>query len=89
MSESFGLPLHLRPDDFSPEACKARLLLHVHMSQINPNGWRKRRSHVRLRSRAAVGAREKRSVELKYRLDSLAVLAALSGKAAILGAVPP
>lgn len=35
------LPLHLRPEDMSPEACRIRLALHRTMAQLNPNGFRK------------------------------------------------
>lgn len=35
------IPLHLRPGDYSQAACEKRYDLHVRMSALNPNGWRK------------------------------------------------
>ena len=35
------VPLHIRQDDFSPEACRARVLLHTEMRAWSPNGWRR------------------------------------------------
>lgn len=67
------LPLHIQPDDMSPEACRARLVLHAVMAQINPKGWRK--PHT---------SRRRRKLPQPFtRLDNLAILARLSGKAAV------
>lgn len=77
------VPLHIRPDDYSPEACHARLMLHYQMAQLNPKGWRKPRSMVKARSKLKVGARHLRSPHPRYRLDTLGVFARLAGKAAV------
>jgi hypothetical protein len=58
----------------SPEACRARCLLHIQMAALNPKGWRKPPS-----------ARRRRKLRPPFtRLDSLAQLAVLAGKAGLL-----
>lgn len=41
MASFIAIPLHLKADDFSQEACIKRYDLHARMMALNPNGWRK------------------------------------------------
>lgn len=78
------IPLHIKPDDMSPEACRARCLLHIQMAALNPKGWRTPRSQVKARSKLRIGRRHLRNKPPQYRLDNLAQLAVLAGKAGLL-----
>lgn len=37
------IPLHRKPDDYSPEACEERLSLQMTAQNINPSGFRQMR----------------------------------------------
>lgn len=51
------LPLHLKQDDMSVAACRARLDLYVDMRRRNPKGFRQARSGKHCKGRAPVPSR--------------------------------
>lgn len=67
-----ALPLHIKPTDYSPEACALRAALHGLMASINPSGFRKPRT-----------SRHRRHLPRFDRIDALRAIAKLKGKAAI------
>lgn len=40
LQQSIKVPLHLARSDETIDAWRLRLVLHAHMAQLNPKGWR-------------------------------------------------